>query len=516
MSAYKSEFLQVLADRGFIHQVSEPEALDDIARTSRITGYIGFDCTAPSLHVGSLVQIMLLYWLQQTGHRPIALMGGGTTRVGDPSGKDDSRRLLSEQAIAENLKSIRATFAKFLTFGDGPADAVMANNADWLNQLNYVDFLREVGRHFSVNRMLSFDSVKLRLDRQQELSFLEFNYMILQAYDFVELHQRHGCILQMGGSDQWGNIVNGIELGRRMRNARLFAVTSPLIATSSGAKMGKTAAGAVWLDPAMVSPYEYWQYWRNTDDGDVARFLKLFTTLPLAEITRLSVLKDRELDEAKNILATEATTLLHGRDEAVAAAETARTTFEEGGLGETLPVGDIPASELDSGIGVLNAFVRAGLVASTGEARRQIRGGGLRVNDKAVSDEKMVLTRQHVTSEGVIKLSLGRKRHVVLGRVTEREVADAACKVLAAQPNHTAAIQTLVNEIPKYLNLSAADRVRSKTRPNEEIWEQQIRNIRSHHSSPSNFIFQGLLAGTDGGLRLTDTGLRRLKEEHFL
>jgi tyrosyl-tRNA synthetase len=414
MSAYKSEFLQVLADRGFIHQVSEPEALDDIARTSRITGYIGFDCTAPSLHVGSLVQIMLLYWLQQTGHRPIALMGGGTTRVGDPSGKDDSRRLLSEQAIAENLKSIRATFAKFLTFGDGPADAVMANNADWLNQLNYVDFLREVGRHFSVNRMLSFDSVKLRLDRQQELSFLEFNYMILQAYDFVELHQRHGCILQMGGSDQWGNIVNGIELGRRMHNARLFAVTSPLIATSSGAKMGKTAAGAVWLDSGMVSAYDYWQYWRNTDDGDVVRFLKMFTTLPLGEIAKLAALKDEEVNEAKKVLATEATALLHGRPAAEAAAETARTTFEEGSLAETLPTVEIAASEIDGGVGVLTAFVRAGLVASTSEARRQVKGGGLKVNDRPVTDEKMTLDRRSLAAPGVIKLSLGRKRHVLL------------------------------------------------------------------------------------------------------
>src|SRR5262249_34178316 len=293
MSAYKSDFLQVLADRGFIHQVSEPEVLDELARNSRITGYIGFDCTAPSLHVGSLVQIMLLYWMQQTGHRPIALMGGGTTRVGDPSGRDESRRLLTEDAIAENLRGIRAVFAKFLKFGDGPNDAVMANNADWLNKLNYVDFLREVGRHFSVNRMLSFDSVKLRLDRQQELSFLEFNYMILQAYDFVELYQRYGCVLEMGGSDQWANIVNGIDLGRRMHNARLFAVTSPLIATSSGAKMGKTAAGAVWLDAGMVGPYDYWQYWRNTDDGDVVRFLKMFTTLPLADIDRLAALKDQ-------------------------------------------------------------------------------------------------------------------------------------------------------------------------------------------------------------------------------
>jgi tyrosyl-tRNA synthetase len=414
MSAYKSDFLQVLADRGFIHQVSEPEALDERARRETITGYIGFDCTAPSLHVGSLVQIMMLYWMQQTGHRPIALMGGGTTRVGDPSGKDESRRLLTEAAIAENLRGIQAIFAKFLKFGDGPTEAIMANNADWLNGLNYVDFLREVGRHFSVNRMLSFDSVKLRLERQQELSFLEFNYMILQAYDFVELYQRHGCVLQMGGSDQWGNIVNGIELGRRMHNAQLFALTSPLIATSSGAKMGKTAEGAVWLSAERVSPYDYWQYWRNTDDGDVVRFLKLFTTLPLAEIDRLAALKGQEINEAKKVLATEATALVHGRADADAAAATARTTFEEGALAETLPTVEIAASELAAGLGVLTAFVRAGLVASTSEARRQVKGGGLKVNDNPVSDEKLTLGRQNLTPQGVIKLSLGRKRHVLL------------------------------------------------------------------------------------------------------
>ena len=304
MSAYKSDFLNVLASRGFIHQVSEPEALDALARSSAITAYIGFDCTAPSLHVGSLLPIMLLYWLQQTGHRPIALMGGGTTRVGDPSGKDESRRLLADAAINENLKGIRAIFAKFLKFEDAGGSAVMANNADWLNTLNYIDFLRDVGRHFSVNRMLAFDSVKLRLERQQELSFLEFNYMILQAYDFVELHRRYGCVLQMGGSDQWGNIVSGIDLGRRLHNAQLFALTSPLITTSSGAKMGKTASGAVWLNADQVSPYEYWQYWRNTEDADVGRFLKLFTVLPLDEIARLAELKGEEINEAKKILAT--------------------------------------------------------------------------------------------------------------------------------------------------------------------------------------------------------------------
>jgi tyrosyl-tRNA synthetase len=414
MSDYKSDFLRVLASRGFIHQVSEPEALDRLAETSRITAYIGYDCTAPSLHVGNLLSIMMLYWLQQTGHRPIALMGGGTTRVGDPSGKDESRRILSDEVINQNLERIKAVFSRFLTFGEGPGHAVMANNADWLNNLNYIDFLRDVGQHFSVNRMLSFDSVKLRLERQHELSFLEFNYMILQAYDFVELNRRYGCVLQMGGSDQWGNIVNGIDLGRRMVNAQLFALTTPLMTTSSGAKMGKTAAGAVWLAADMVSPYEYWQFWRNAEDADVPRFLKLYTTLPLAEIGRLASLKGQDLNEAKKVLATEATALLHGGPAAEEAAETARRTFEEGAVAETLPSVELPRAELEQGLGVLNAFVRAGLVISTSEARRQIQAGGLRVNDATVSDDRMVLTASDLTPEGVIKLSRGRKRHVLL------------------------------------------------------------------------------------------------------
>jgi tyrosyl-tRNA synthetase len=415
MSTYKSEFLRVLAERGFIKQVSEPEALDALGASSPLTAYIGFDCTAPSLHVGSLLPLMMLYWLQQTGHRPIALLGGGTTRVGDPSGKDETRQVLSESDIARNLRGIGAVFTKFLKFGSGPQDAVIANNADWLNSLNYIDFLRDVGRHFSVNRMLAFDSVKLRLERQHELSFLEFNYMILQAYDFVELYKRYGCMLQMGGSDQWGNIVNGIELGRRLCNAQLFALTSPLITTSSGAKMGKTAAGAVWLNAEQVSPYEYWQYWRNTDDADVPSFLKLFTVLPIQEIGRLAALKSEEINEAKKVLATEATALVHGRAPAEEAAETSRRTFEEGTLTRNLPTVEVPRSELESGISVLAAFsAKAGLVVSNMEARRQIRGGGLKVNDVTVVDEKMVLTERELTSEGVIKLSLGRKRHVLL------------------------------------------------------------------------------------------------------
>ena len=414
MSAYKSEFLRVLSERGFIHQVSEPEALDARAASGPVTAYIGYDCTAPSLHIGHLLPTMMLYWMQQTGHRPIALMGGGTTRVGDPSGKDESRKILTDEIINENLKSIRKTFDKFLTFGDAPKGAVMANNADWLNSLNYIDMLRDVGRHFSVNRMLSFDSVKMRLDRQQELSFLEFNYMILQAYDFVELHKRYGCILQMGGSDQWGNIINGIDLGRRMMNAQLFALTAPLITTSSGAKMGKTAAGAVWLNADLLSPYDYWQFWRNTEDGDVERFLKLFTILPLDEIKRLGALKGAVLNDAKKALATEATALMHGRAAADQAADTARRTFEEGTLAETLPTIEIKRPDLDKGLGILTAAVEAGLVASTSEARRQIKGGGLKVNDVTVTDEKMLLTAKALTPEGVIKLSLGRKKHVLV------------------------------------------------------------------------------------------------------
>jgi tyrosyl-tRNA synthetase len=416
MSAYKSDFLNILAERGFIHQVSEPDALDARAKAGPITGYIGFDCTAASLHVGSLLPIMMLHWMQQTGHRPIALMGGGTTRVGDPSGKDESRRILTDDMIEQNLKGIRAIFSKFLKFegaGNG-SNAVMANNADWLNKLNYIDFLRDVGKHFSVNRMLSFDSVKMRLDRQQELSFLEFNYMVLQAYDFVELNKRTGCILQMGGSDQWGNIVNGIDLGRRMMNAQLFALTAPLITTSSGAKMGKTAAGAVWLNAELVSPYDYWQYWRNTEDGDVVRFLKLFTVLPLDEIAKLAALKGQDVNEAKKVLATEATALVHGRAAADEAAGTARKTFEEGATSLTLPTVSVTRKDLAVGLGVLNAFVLAGLAASNGEVRRAIANNAVAVNDVRVNSDKQMIGEKDVTPDGVIKLSLGKKQHVLL------------------------------------------------------------------------------------------------------
>jgi tyrosyl-tRNA synthetase len=414
MIAFKSDFLNVLQGRGFIHQISDPESLDALAARGELTAYIGFDCTAPSLHVGSMVQIMCLHWLQQTGNKPIALMGGGTTRVGDPSGKDETRKILSIEGIEHNKDGIKQVFSRFLTFGDGKHDAVMPDNAEWLTKLNWIEMLRDIGRHFSVNRMLAMDSVKLRLERDQEMSFIEFNYMILQAYDYAVLNQRYDCRLQMGGSDQWGNIVNGIDLGRRMGTPQLHALTTPLITTANGAKMGKTASGAIWLNADMKSPYEYWQFWRNTEDADVERFLKLFTVLPLDEIARLAALRGQDINEAKKMLATEATALVHGRDAALAAAETARQTFEEGAIAESLPALEISNAELVAGIGVLTAFVKAGLVASNGEARRQIKAGGLRVNDVAVTDEKLVLTPAQLGPEGVIKLSLGRKKHVLL------------------------------------------------------------------------------------------------------
>ena len=415
MATYKTDFLNILSERGFIHQVSEPDVLDAKAAAGQITAYIGFDCTAASLHIGSLLPIMMLYWLQPTGHRPNALMGGGTPRVGDPSGKDESRRILTEDDINNNLVGIRAIFSKFLKFENAGGNAIMSNNADWLNKLNYIDFLRDVGKHFSVNRMLAFDSVKMRLERQQELSFLEFNYMVLQAYDFVELNKLYGCTLQMGGSDQWGNIVSGIDLGRRMNGAQMFALTAPLITTSSGAKMGKTAAGAVWLNADLVSPYDYWQYWRNTEDGDVARFLKLFTTMPLSEISKLAALQGAEINEAKKVLATEATALVHGRAMADEAAGTARKTFEEGTFAQSLPTVEIARATLEQGIGVLNAFAElTALVSSNGDARRQIKAGGLKVNDTNVTDEKMILTAKDLTVDGAIKLSLGKKKHVLL------------------------------------------------------------------------------------------------------
>jgi tyrosyl-tRNA synthetase len=411
MSAYKSEFLQILAARGFIHQISDAEGLDASAAKGPITAYVGFDATAPSLHIGNLLTIMMLRWLQKTGHRPISLMGGGTSRIGDPSGKDSTRSLLTDAQIDCNIQSIRRVFSRFLDFDAG---AIMANNADWLDHLQYISFLRDVGRHFTINKMLTFDSVRLRLDREQPLTFLEFNYMILQAYDFVEIYRRHGCILQMGGSDQWGNIVSGIDLGRRLLNAELFALTTPLLTTSSGAKMGKTESGAVWLNGEMMSPYDYWQFWRNCEDGDVGRLLKLFTELPLEEIDRLTASQGHELNEAKKILATETTALLHGREAAEQAAETARRTFEEGAVADTLPTIVIPRTELESGLSVASANVQAGFVTSRSEASRRIKAGAVRVNDRPVLDERMLLTLDHLTPQGVIKLSFGRKRHVLL------------------------------------------------------------------------------------------------------
>ncbi|MFG1463143.1 tyrosine--tRNA ligase [Xanthobacter sp. DSM 24535] len=411
MTAFRSDFLRTLEERGYIHQCSDAERLDAKACEGPITAYIGFDATASSLHAGHLLSIMMLRTLQRTGHKPIALMGGGTTKIGDPSGKDEARKMLTDAQIDANIDSIRKVFERFLDFSAG---AKMENNAVWLDELKYIPLLREVGPHFTINRMLTFDSVKLRLEREQPLTFLEFNYMILQAYDFVELNKRHGCILQMGGSDQWGNIVNGMELGRRMHGADLFALTTPLLTTSSGAKMGKTAGGAVWLDADLLSPYEYWQYWRNSGDADVVRFLKLFTELPLDEIARLGALEGQEINFAKEVLATEATALLHGRDRAEEAKATARSTFEDGALAMNLPTIEVPADQLKTGLAANTAFVSASLVASTSEARRQIKGGGLKVNDAIVTDEKLILTDADLTAEGVIKLSLGKKKHVLL------------------------------------------------------------------------------------------------------
>ncbi|TWC06933.1 tyrosyl-tRNA synthetase [Bradyrhizobium macuxiense] len=414
MTAFKSDFLNTLQERGFVHQCSDFEGLDALAAKGEATAYVGYDCTAPSLHIGNFLTMMMLYWLQQSGNKPITLMGGGTTMVGDPSGKDETRAMRTVAEIEANKASIRGVFAKVLRYGDGHSDAIMLDNAEWLTKLNWIEMLRDIGRHFSVNRMLTMDSVRLRLEREQEMSFIEFNYMVCQAYDFVELSRRAGCRLQMGGSDQWGNIVNGVDLGRRMGTPQLFALTTPLLTTASGDKMGKTAKGAVWLNADQFSPYDFWQYWRNVEDADVVKFLKLFTILPMGEINKLAALAGGEINEAKKVLATEATALLHGRDAANEAAETARRTFEEGALAETLPTVEIPRGEFEAGVGVLVAFVKAELVASNGEARRQIKGGGLRVNDAAVTDEKMLLTSANLTPEGVVKLSLGKKRHVLL------------------------------------------------------------------------------------------------------
>ena len=411
---FKSDFLNVLDQRGFIHQISDPEGLDALAAKDVITGYVGYDATATSIHIGNLISVTMLYWMQQTGHRPISLMGGGTSMVGDPSFRDDQRQLLSVEKIASNIDSIKQVYSRILRYGEGPTDALMVNNADWLLKLNYVEFLRDVGRYFSVNRMLSFDSVKLRLDREQSLSFLEFNYMIMQGYDFVELNRRYGTVLQMGGSDQWGNIINGVELSHKMGGAQLFALTTPLLTTASGQKMGKTANGAVWLNGDLFSPYEFWQYFRNTEDADVGRFLKIFTRLPLDEIARLEALGGAELNEAKKILATEATAIVHGREAADQSAETARATFESGALDLSLPTVEISAAELGSGIGLLNALVAAGLAGSNGEARRHVQSGAVRLNDQPVTDDRLAITDANLLPEKVLKLSVGKKKHTLL------------------------------------------------------------------------------------------------------
>ena len=405
MAEYRSDLLKLLEERGYIHQVTDAAALDSLAQKGPVTGYIGFDATAPSLHVGNLVSIMLLRRMQQAGHRPIVLMGGGTTKVGDPSGKDQSRQLLAAETIASNIASIRKNFERFLDFGDGPTSAIMLNNAEWLDGLQYLSFLRDVGPHFTINRMLTFDSVRLRLDREQPLTFLEFNYMILQAYDFLELSRRAECRLQLGGSDQWGNIVNGIELGRRIDGTELYGVTTPLITTADGAKMGKTAQGAVWLSPDMLSPYDYWQFWRNADDADVGKFLRLFTDLPLDEIVRLESLPGAEINQAKIALANAATTMLHGEEAARAAAETARTTFEQGGAGE-----DLPTLSVGDGMNIAHALTALGFTPSNKEAKRKIAEGAVRLNDQPVSDPALIV---EVPGEPV-KLSLGKKRHALL------------------------------------------------------------------------------------------------------
>ncbi len=414
MSRFKSDFLRTLDERGFIHQISDEAGLDELFAKETVTAYIGFDPTAPSLHAGGLIQIMMLHWMQKTGHQPISLMGGGTGMVGDPSFKDEARQLMTVDTIESNIASIKRVFSNYLDYDASTAPALMINNGDWLRDINYLEFLRDVGRHFSVNRMLSFESVKTRLEREQSLSFLEFNYMILQAYDFVELNKRTGCRLQMGGSDQWGNIINGIDLGHRMGTPQLYALTSPLLTTSSGAKMGKSMNGAVWLNPDMLSAYDFWQYWRNTEDADVSRFLKLYTTLPMDEIARLSALGGSEINEVKKILATEITAMLHGRDNAEQAAETARKTFEEGALADNLPSIEVPKGELEAGLGLLSLIVRAGLAASNGEARRHVQGGAVKINDQSMSDERQVIGAGEVTADGVIKLSLGKKKHILV------------------------------------------------------------------------------------------------------
>lgn len=413
MTKFKSDFLRILDERGFIHQISDPEGLDALALKGPISGYVGYDATATSIHIGNLISVTMLYWLQETGHKAISLMGGGTSMVGDPSGRTDQRNLLTVEQIQTNIEGIKKVYGNILNYG-GSNPAIMVNNADWLLKLNYVEFLRDVGRHFSVNRMLSFDSVKLRLDREQSLSFLEFNYMIMQGYDFVELNRRYGTVLQMGGSDQWGNIINGVDLSHRMGGPQLYALTTPLLTKSSGEKMGKSASGAVWLNGDLFSPYDFWQYFRNTEDADVEKWLKIFTRLPMTEIARLAALGGNEINEAKKVLATEVTAIVHGRAAAEQAAATAAATFEAGAIDLSLPTTEVGGVVLKEGLGILNALVAAGLAGSNGEARRHIQSGAVRVNDVTIEDDKRALVSADLLSEGVIKLSVGKKRHALI------------------------------------------------------------------------------------------------------
>jgi tyrosyl-tRNA synthetase len=414
MTKYKSEFLNTLTERGFIHQCSDFEGLDKKLTEGVQSAYIGFDATAKSYHVGNLVQIMLLHWFQQCGHKPVTLMGGGTTKVGDPSGKDEMRKMLTDADIAENIRALQKQFAQFVKYGNGPTDSIMVNNDEWLSKIQYIPFLRDYGKYFTINRMLGFDSVKQRLDREQSLTFLEFNYMILQGYDFLELNRRYGTILQMGGADQWGNIINGVELGHKADRKELFALTTPLITTASGAKMGKTADGAVWLNADMLSPYDYYQFWRNADDADVERFLKLFTVMPMAEIKKLAALKDKEINEAKKILAFEATKLCHGESAAQDAAATAQKVFEQGGVGGDLPFIAIDKSRLAAGVSIVDLLVESGLAASKGEARRLIEGGGAKINDVKIDSVAQTISDKNLTSDGHIKLSAGKKKHALV------------------------------------------------------------------------------------------------------
>ena len=419
MTSYKSEFLNTLEQRGFIHQCSDFEGLDEKLMEGPQSAYIGFDATAKSLHIGNLTGIMMLYWFQKTGHKAITLMGGGTSKIGDPSFKDEQRKLMTDEIIEENMESIRTScFTQFLDYDCSENPAIMVNNNDWLDGLKYLEFLRDYGRHFTVNRMLSFDSVKTRLERESPLSLLEFNYMVMQGYDFVELHKRYGTILQMGGSDQWGNIINGVELGRKSHRQELFALTAPLLTTPDGKKMGKTENGAVWLNADMLPPYDYWQYWRNVEDSMVGTLLRRFTALPMDEVLKLEALQGAEINEAKKVLAFEATKMCHGEEAANEAAATAEKVFEQGSIGDDLPSIDIDASRLSGGVNILDLFVETGLAESKGEVKRLIKGGGAKLNDNKIEDQAFCASDTDLTSEGYIKLSAGKKKHAIVRVIT--------------------------------------------------------------------------------------------------